>query len=228
MANGDQSVTLYGRTHIIDLRAGTVDLVEREEHELGIDTTTYPIESGEEVIDHITQAPDKLKLTFVTSATSFTLPVQRTGDAATEDSDATLTYGEIIDKQDRPYLAWQEIRAQMRRGTLFSVVSHLGRYENMVIARAEATVDEKTGTNLMGNVELIEIILPGRGAGDDEREEDDGGEEPTSNAEDREPNLNRGEQETTQLTEEADQLNLLFGSGRTASPTQEFSGLHAR
>ena len=220
MPNGDQSVTLYGRTQIIEIKAGTIDLVEREEHEIGIDTTTYPIESGDQIIDHITQAPDKLKISFVTSTVSFRLPVHPLGGGASE-ADPTLSYGEIMDEPDRPYLAWKEIRAEMRRGTLFSVVSHLGRYENMVISRAKATVDESTGTNLDGEIELIEVLLPGRDEGETEPE---GGEQPTSNAEDREPNQNRGEQETTFITEEAEQLQRIFGGGRATDPLRVFGG----
>ena len=56
-------------------------------------------------------------------------------------------------------MAWVKIEMMQRQRDVFSVTTHLGTYNNMVITRAQHTTSEATGLSLQVRLEVTEVLF---------------------------------------------------------------------
>lgn len=131
-------VLLPGQDNIPAL-TGIVDLYPVEEHEVGAEITSYPVESGASLVDNVVIKPKRLKLRGQV-ANLLTAP----GNAATP--------GRAAD-------AWQAIVHLMEQRDRLTVSTLLGDYTDMVITRVKAPIDVRTGRALQFEMELQEVLV---------------------------------------------------------------------
>lgn len=117
---------------------GVADGYLSEDHEIGVDVTRFPVESGATLGDHAVKRPDHLRL------------VGWTSDLYPRDP----TH---ISETDRPARAWAEIRKILADREPLEVITILGVYENMVMTRAAAPVTHQTGRGLLFTLEFEEV-----------------------------------------------------------------------
>ncbi|MYD94840.1 MAG: hypothetical protein F4Y02_14370 [Chloroflexi bacterium] len=117
---------------------GLADGYLSEDHEIAVDVTRFPVESGATLGDHAVKRPDRLRLV---GWTSDLYP----SDAAN------------ISETDRPAQAWAEIRRLAAAREPLEVVTILGVYEDMLIVRATAPVSMQTARGLLFTVEFEEV-----------------------------------------------------------------------
>ena len=113
-----------------------------ESHEREVTTTSYPVESGASLTDHAVRQPDKLTLTGWVSSL---LP-----------SSEANTSRPI---SERNVEAWRRIGELMRDREPVTVATLLGSYHNMLIVKASAPVNRRTGRALRFTIELQEILF---------------------------------------------------------------------
>lgn len=130
-------VLIPGRDDIPAL-IGTVDIYPSEEHEVGTDVTSYPVESGASLIDNLVIRPKRLRLS---GRTANLMPAP----------------GNVV-YPGRAADAWQTIIWLMERRERMTVSTILGDYDDMVITRVRAPVDVRTGQSLQFEMELREIL----------------------------------------------------------------------
>ena len=56
-------------------------------------------------------------------------------------------------------MAWAKIEMMQRQRDVFSVTTHLGTYNNMVITRAQHTTSEATGLSLQVQLTVTEVLF---------------------------------------------------------------------
>lgn len=117
---------------------GIADGYLAEDHEIGVDVTRFPVESGATLGDHAVQRPDRLRL------------VGWTSDLYPRDPSH-------ISETDRPAQAWAEIRRMAAAREPLQLVTILGTYDNMLIVRATAPVSSQTGRGLLFTVDFEEV-----------------------------------------------------------------------
>ena len=130
-----------GATNIQPL-IGKVDGYLAEEHERSVSKTSYPVESGASLTDHAVRQPDKLKLE---GWVSDLLP--------SDDADQGLAL------KDRATAAWSEIHKLTDAREPLTVVTRLKVYENMLITKASAPVNDRTGYGLRFSLDLEEVLF---------------------------------------------------------------------
>ena len=125
----------------IEPLVGYIDSYADEQHELRSSKTEYPLESGATVSDHLVTLPKRLQFTGFTSD----LVVPR-------DS-------RIRDHTTRAEEAWQRVIELQESRQLVSVTTGFGSYENMVVMRAIAHVNDRSGRSLRFTLEMEEMQL---------------------------------------------------------------------
>lgn len=129
------------RTSIVGLSVD-VDGYPTEQHELRADITTYPIETGADLVDHAVDQPDKLVLTgWASSAIQLSFATELDTDV------------------DLPRRIWYALDQMKRRRELVTVHTVLGTYDNMIIRKLSANIDVTTGQNLPFTAEFQEVLL---------------------------------------------------------------------
>ena len=123
---------------------GKLDGYPTEDHQLSLQTTEHPVESGGSVTDNAVKLPDKLRLE---GWVSDGLPAAGTDDATTPDQRRAET--------------WQTIVTLMEQRELLEVVTLLKTYQNMIITSARTELNDKTARGLRVTLELSEIIHVG-------------------------------------------------------------------
>ena len=126
----------------IPVLTGKVDAYPTEEHRIEVTTTTYPVESGASLTDNAFKQPERLKLT---GWVSDLLPA----------SDAVAN----IRLDDRSRSAWALIIDLMEDRLPVTVVTHLRTYRDMLITKAVAPVDVRTGRSLRFTLDLQEVLF---------------------------------------------------------------------
>ena len=122
--------------------SGSVDGFLSETHELRVSKTTYPVESGQSLIDHAVMEPRTLELEGWVS--DLLVPESRPFGQP--------RYGSSAE-------AWEEISELVRTRKPVSVITMLGLYENMLITSVKAPVDRTTGRALRFDMELEEVLF---------------------------------------------------------------------
>jgi len=133
----------------IGLEDFVVDLIVTETHEVTSRTTQYPVESGAQITDHAIRLPAKLVVEGVVASyeqTEFNIDFPQSGDIVN-------TYQRTV-----PIETWHRILTAIDNHEVFDVQTLMGRYQNMMIRKANANFDEKTGINLFFKIEMIELI----------------------------------------------------------------------
>ena len=86
--------------------------------------------------DHVVRRPNKLRLQGGVSDVEGSKPLDQ-----------------------RASMAWATIEMMQRQRDVFSVTTHLGTYNNMVITRAQHTTSEATGLSLLVRLEVTEVLF---------------------------------------------------------------------
>ena len=108
---------------------GKLDGYPTEDHQLSLQTTEHPVESGGSVTDNAVKLPDKLRLE---GWVSDGLPAAGTDDATTPDQRRAET--------------WQTIVTLMEQRELLAAVTLLKTYQNMIITSARTELNDIDGT----------------------------------------------------------------------------------
>ena len=117
--------------------AGVVDTYPEEMHDVSSEKTSYPLESGASISDHLVTRPSRLTLTgFVSDL----LPAPGVSDA--------------LPPSERGPAAWQALRDLHDAKVLVDVQTLLGEYQDMAIMRAATTMNDRTGMSLRFTIEL--------------------------------------------------------------------------
>ena len=118
-----------------------VDGYFAEEHAIAVTPTSYPVETGASLTDHAVMEPVKLKLH---GWVSDLMPARRLGQV-------------YLDLADRGAAAWLAITRTAHRREPLRVVTSLAAYDNLLITKASASVNERTGRGLQFVLELQEV-----------------------------------------------------------------------
>ncbi len=127
----------------IDAIAGIVDLYPEESHNLPVTKTKYPVESDGNNqrmrSDNFVVEDEQLVLKGLVS-------------------DLQPFLGGIVNvsSPDRSKEAWGRIRELKNSGTIVTVITILGTYENMMVTGVDASVSERTGRALFFTITLEE------------------------------------------------------------------------
>ena len=113
-----------------------VDGFLSESHEVRLNKTTYPIESGQSLTDHAVVEPKTLKLEGWVSGLLMLDPGHKNSAEA-----------------------WDEILKLVESREPVSVVTSLGVYDSMLITSVKAPVDRTTGRALRFDMELEEVLF---------------------------------------------------------------------
>ena len=136
------TVILAGETAImVEELQDRIDGYYSEEHEVRVNTTRYPVESGASLTDHAVRQPYQLKIKGIVSDV---VP----GEGASR----------FITLAQRASYGWNEIIKRTNTFETVTVMTHLGGYRNMLITDAKSKVDESTGLSLDVDIELTEIL----------------------------------------------------------------------
>jgi len=149
------------RPNIIGSDKGTVvqfDAFVSETHSVEAMTTDYPIETGEQIADHIVHQPRELTIRAIAGTT----PIQLYGGLGNAGEMVTNIIknpfrdeSKILNRAGR---AWNDLIAQLRVGVPVSITTLLGHYDSMTIVSLVATSDEETGRDLYVDIGLKEIF----------------------------------------------------------------------
>ena len=126
----------------IPIIAGFVDGYVTQEHRVEVNTTTYPVESGSSLTDNAVKQPERLKLTGWVS-----------------DLMPSPGVGPGVNLKSRATLAWTIIVQLMEIKRPVTAVTQLRTYRNMLITKAVAPVDVRTGQSLQFTLDLQEILF---------------------------------------------------------------------
>ena len=119
---------------------GVIDAIPEEDHEITVQSTKYPVETGATNTDNAFVEPTQLTITGYVSD----LLVNRI---------TTL----VTPFRDRE--AWERIEFQLRQLNFVSVVTLLKTYNNMLIRSVKAKKDNSTGRALIFTMLLEETII---------------------------------------------------------------------
>lgn len=126
------------KTEIL-LFAGRVDGYPNEEHQLTLGTTENPVESGSMLTDNAVKRRDRLRLE---GWVSDLLPAPG-----------------LTASPDRATDVWGEIIQIFKNRTVLEVVTPLHLYKNMMIVRAIAPRNKRTGRALRFTIDLREMLF---------------------------------------------------------------------
>ena len=136
----DPNFAVYATTRTsIAVLAGRVDSFPVSRHRLDLGSTENPVESGGTLTDNAVKRREKLKLD---GWVSDLLPAPGN----------TLSH-------DRATDAWGAIVSLFVSRTPVTIVTPLRVYHNMIVNRAEADENKRTGRSLRFTLELAEIIF---------------------------------------------------------------------
>jgi hypothetical protein len=121
---------------------GVVDLYPEETHNLTVNKTSYPIETGSSMTDNSVVMPKKLTLQGWVS-------------------DLKPLIGGLvaIEGPSRAKEAWNRIRILQEGREPVLVVTTLGTYKNMLIKTVDAVIDSTTGRTLKFTMALEEVLF---------------------------------------------------------------------
>ena len=123
----------------IPLLQGRVDGYFAEEHQLTLGTTENPIESGSTLTDNAVKRRERLRLEGMVSD--------------------LLPAPGLSFSPDRPADAWNEIVQLFKDRTLVTVITAIRVYRNMMIVRALAPRNVRTGQALRFTLDLQEMLF---------------------------------------------------------------------
>lgn len=129
---------LYGKRYLSP-RIGTIDLdvTIREQHRFSSRVTTYPVENGTIVSDHIINDPDVVVLETLVSDTPLN----------------------ILSAFNRSIDVFNRLVEIHQKREVVTVVTGLKVYESMAITSLEVPRDMRTGQALMFTIELQRVIF---------------------------------------------------------------------
>lgn len=130
-----------GESTDIDLISGVADIYYDESHNMPVTKTKYPVEDGSRT-DNFVVEPEQLVLKGLVS-------------------DIKSSVAGLVDIADshRSKEAWGRIRALKNSGKLVTVTTQLGVYENMIVIKADATVNKASGKSLFFALTLEETLI---------------------------------------------------------------------
>ena len=132
----DFAILPQGRETEIKPLAGRVDGYPDEEHKLSMEITEYPVESGKPLTDNAVKLREEVRLTGVVS---------------------DLVPLSIEDAGRRAGHVWDDIVQLFNDRTLVTVITGLRVYRNMLVTKAIAPRNSRTGEALIFQITLSEI-----------------------------------------------------------------------
>lgn len=133
MPTTDFALYRIGETRVPTLE-GHVDLYFEEKHEITVNKTRQPLESGATLTDHAVRIPNKLTLNGMTSDL-------------------------VGSGRERPAETWNQIRAMADARTQFDIITPIGIYSNMMLLDANTVRNEGTGGGLIFKLEFEEVLI---------------------------------------------------------------------
>jgi len=133
------------------------DAFVSESHSVEAEVTTYPIETGEQIADHIIDMPRELTV----RAISTTTPIQLgggLGNAANIISNIGNAFEDESDILKPSGRAWHNLIAMMRQKQPISITTILGHYSSMVLVGLNTVSDEDTGEDLFVDMAFKEVF----------------------------------------------------------------------
>lgn len=125
-----------------------IDLAVTEEHKLEADVTTYPVEKGADIADHVRSKPAEVTLEGVVSDTPM-------GAIALDQSRVALADVKALPSLD----AFQRLKALQASPKLVTVETSLGKYESMVLTSLVVPRAKDTTKGLKFTVTFTQITL---------------------------------------------------------------------
>ena len=172
---------LFGRygTFIIELaEKGLPAVTLSEQHVLSLKKSTYPLESREMIVDHAVREPTKLKLDAIVTNVVFPrrkLDVAALGYVGFEErqrlageteerhqlvaTNKNARERETASRRRFAEYSWVELAKLVDSRALMTVYSNAGKYENMLITKAQASMDNSTGDALSVELDLEEVLV---------------------------------------------------------------------
>jgi hypothetical protein len=149
------------RPNIIGSDDGTsvVDFDEfiSESHSVEAQVTSYPIETGEQIADHIIDMPRELTIRAISTTTPIQLGggLENVGNIVSNIGNMFKDESDILKPSGR---AWHNLIAMMRQKVPISITTILGHYSSMVLVGLNTVSDEDTGEDLFVDMEFKEIF----------------------------------------------------------------------
>lgn len=137
----EDAMLVYGYRNKKSIGGVAIDAFVEEGHDLSAQVTSYPVEDGSTINDHVIQDPDKLIIRGVIGATSI--------------------YGEdaLENTINRPYNIYLKLEELKNNGEPITVVTGLKTYENMVIEAFSITRNAENGRSLEFTMNLIQVRI---------------------------------------------------------------------
>ena len=134
-----------------------IDLIIDQSHDSTVTATSYPIEFGANVTDHIYANPNSVTVSGIISdmeignffdvgliGTAGKVKGLATGDSSTKSSQS-----------------WKKLKEIQRSGQLLKLVTELQEYDNMAIISMTTKQDKDSNTEVRFNMNLREIFIVG-------------------------------------------------------------------
>ena len=124
----------------IEMFADVVDGYLTDDHQLTVDHTSYPVQTGGDLVDHAVVRPERYTVVgFVSNLF------------------ATVGVNASLPARQRPRVAWERLREVLRAREPMKITTPLRDYEDMLMASLSAKQDENTGRALLFNIAFTEI-----------------------------------------------------------------------
>jgi len=129
----------------------TFDASVSEQHTKTAEVTSYPVEDGVDITDHIRRQPEEVAINGIVSNTPICYLASLLAPSPLKN--------DLTSASERAELAYSEMQRVMDSGELVSVVTSLRDYDNMAIISLSVTRDAANGNVLNANVTMREVIL---------------------------------------------------------------------
>lgn len=134
-----------------------IDTVSAETHDSTMQVTSYPVEAGFEVTDHIYANPQVVSVTGVVSDIEVGDFISVGAVAESAANDILPTYRG--DQQTRSQQTWAKLIEIQQQGQLLDLVTHLRTYVNMAILGLSTQQDANTANEIRFTMALREIFI---------------------------------------------------------------------
>lgn len=138
---------------MITIGTVVIDAALRETHTRKSEVTSYPVEKGADVTDHVRRLPRELEIEGIVSDTPLGLALIA--------RNVTLGDEEVADASAQPYSveAWQALEAIHDASLPVTVTTSLRLYTNMVMESLVVPRDAKTGAALRFTATFREVVI---------------------------------------------------------------------
>lgn len=134
-----------------------IDLIIDEAHESAVTATSYPIEFGANITDHIYANPDSITISGIISD----IEIGKFFDIGVLGLAAKVKGLAGGDTATKSSMSWKKLKEIQRAGQLISVVTNLCEYKNMAIISMSCKQDKNSNTEVRFMMTLRELFIVG-------------------------------------------------------------------